>query len=176
MLTVEDYARIRRASRDEMSVRAVARTFRHSRRKVREALREPEPRPYTRTKEPPAPKLDAFKARIDEVLTADEQAPKRQRHTASQVFRRLAAEGYTGGYDQVRRYIARKRRCERETFIPLVHEPGQRAEAVARRAAWLRDRTAFASSVEDVATSVPAVDVPFPDCHGALRTVLPRIW
>lgn len=129
MLTVEDYARIRRASRDGMSVRAIARTFRHSRRKVREALCEPEPRPYTRAKEPPAPKLDAFKARIDEILTSDEEAPRKQRHTASQVFRRLAAEGYTGGYDQVRRYVARKRRRERETFIPLVHEPGQRAEA-----------------------------------------------
>ena len=38
MLTVEDYARIRRAHRDALSVRAIARKFHHSRRKVREAL------------------------------------------------------------------------------------------------------------------------------------------
>lgn len=38
MLTVEDYARIRRASRDGISARAIAWMFRHSRRKVREAL------------------------------------------------------------------------------------------------------------------------------------------
>ena len=31
MLTVEDYGRIRRAHRDRLSIRAIARTFRHSR-------------------------------------------------------------------------------------------------------------------------------------------------
>ena len=47
MLTVEDYARIRRAYRDETSIREIARRCHHSRRKVREALREPEPRGHT---------------------------------------------------------------------------------------------------------------------------------
>jgi len=57
MLTVDDYGRIRRAHRDGMSLRAIARTLHHSRRKIREALACPEPKPYTRTKDPPAPKL-----------------------------------------------------------------------------------------------------------------------
>ena len=48
MLTVEDYGRIRRAHRDSMSIRAIARTFHHSRRKIREVLANPEPRPYSR--------------------------------------------------------------------------------------------------------------------------------
>ena len=129
MLTVEDYGRIRRAHRDGLSVRAIARTLHHSRRKVREALANPEPRPYTRTKDPPAPVLGPFKAVIDAILAADEQAPRKQRHTAAQVFRRLVAEHrYAGGYDQVRRYIQQKRRRARETFIPLAHDPGQRLE------------------------------------------------
>ena len=130
MLTVDDYARIRRAYRDGMSLRAIARTFHHTRRTIREALQNPEPKPYTRTKPPAAPKLDPFKAAIDEILAADEQAPRKQRHTATRVHRRLVAEhGYQGGYDQVRRYIGSKRRRERETFIPLDHDPGRRAEA-----------------------------------------------
>ena len=130
MLTVDDYARIRRAYRDGMSLRAIARTFHHTRRTIREALQNPEPKPYTRTRPPVAPKLDPFKAVIDEILAADEQAPRKQRHTATQVHRRLVAEhGYQGGYDQVRRYIGSKRRRERETFIPLDHDPGRRAEA-----------------------------------------------
>jgi len=49
MLTVEDYGQIRRAKRDGLSIRAIARMFHHSRRKVREALMRPEPAPYTRT-------------------------------------------------------------------------------------------------------------------------------
>ena len=36
MLTVDKYAKIRVARRDGMSIRAIARTFEHSRRKVRE--------------------------------------------------------------------------------------------------------------------------------------------
>lgn len=130
MLSLDDYARIRRAYRDGMSLRAIARTFHHTRRTIREALQNPEPKPYTRTKPATAPKLDPFKAAIDEILAADEQAPRKQRHTATQIHRRLVAEhGYRGGYDQIRRYIGSKRRRERETFIPLDHDPGRRAEA-----------------------------------------------
>ena len=129
MLTVDDYGRIRRAHRDGMSIRAIARTLHHSRRKIREALACPEPGPYTRTKDPPAPKLGSFTPIIDEVLKTDEKEPRKQRHTAAQIFRRLRDEhGYAGGYDQVRRYVGRHRRRQRETFIPLVHEPGQRLE------------------------------------------------
>lgn len=130
MLTVDQFAEIRRAHRDGMSIRAIARQLRHTRRTVRKALAQPEPAPYTRSKPCPAPKLGAFHAVIDAIVAADEQAPRKQRHTAAQIFRRLQTEhGYSGGYDQVRRYLQQHRRRQRETFIPLSHDPGQRAEA-----------------------------------------------
>ncbi len=129
MLTVDDYGQIRRAYRDGLGIRAIARTFHHSRRNVRKALAGPEPQPYTRARDPAAPKLGPFKAIIDQILAEDEQAPRKQRHTAAQIFRRLRDEqGYTGGYDQVRRYLGGHRRRRIETFIPLAHEPGQRLE------------------------------------------------
>jgi transposase len=129
MLSVEDYGVIRRAHRDGMSIRAIARTFHHSRRNVREALASPEPQPYTRIQEADAPKLGPFKATIDQILADDETAPPKQRHTAMQVFRRLRGEHhYAGGYDQVRRYIAGHRQRHEVTFIPLSHDPGQRLE------------------------------------------------
>lgn len=129
MLTVDDYAKIRLAHRDGMSIREIARTFGHSRRKVREVLAHPQPKPYTRTKAPPAPVLGNFHAVIDAILAEDEQAPPKQRHTAMQLFRRLRDEhAYPGGYDQVRRYVQKRRRDHRETFIPLAHDPGQRLE------------------------------------------------
>lgn len=43
MLTVDDYGEIRRAHRDGMSVRALAHTLHHSRRKIREASATSEP-------------------------------------------------------------------------------------------------------------------------------------
>lgn len=131
MLTVEDYGRIRRAYRDGMGIREIARTFGHSRRKVREALREPEPQPYRLSQPRPRKVLtEQYQQWIDAVLTADEQAPRKQRHQASQLYRRLRdEEGYPGSYDQVRRYVAAKRGRRRETFLPLSYEPGQRAES-----------------------------------------------
>jgi transposase len=129
MLTVGDYGQIRRAHRDGLSSRAIARTFHHSRRKVRQVLAQPQPKPSTRSQAPPAPVRGPFHAALDAILAAAEQAPPKQRHTAMQVFRRLRDEhGYSGGYDQVRRYLSKRRRDRRETFIPLAHDPGRRLE------------------------------------------------
>jgi hypothetical protein len=67
---------------------------------------------------------------IDAILLAVQTVPSKQRHTAQQVFRRLTAEqAYSGGYDQIRRYVGSHRRRARETFLPLSHDAGQRAEA-----------------------------------------------
>lgn len=130
MLTVEEYGRIRIAHRDGMSIRQIARRYGHSRRKIRQVLQESEPRPYTLEKDRPAPRLGPYKALIDQILADDAQAPRKQRHTAAKLYRRLRDEhGYLGGYDQVRRYVGKHRRDRRETFIPLTHPPGRRLEA-----------------------------------------------
>ena len=131
MLKVEEYGRIRRAYRDGMSIREIARTYGHSRRKIREALAEAEPRPYTLAQPRPRRVLTAAHQQwIDAILALDEQAPRKQRHTGAQLFRRLRdEEQYVGSYDQVRRYVATKRGRRRETFLPLSYEPGQRAES-----------------------------------------------
>jgi transposase len=130
MLTVEDYAKIRIAKRDGMSIRAICRTHHHSHHTVAKALENPQPRPYTRTKPTFAPVLGPFMPIIDEILLADRSEPAKQRHKASKIYRRLRDEyGYKGGYDQVRRYVKKRRQRQRETFIPLTHDPGQRLEA-----------------------------------------------
>ena len=94
-------------------------------------LAQSEPRPYTLSVPRPRRVLTEVHQRwIDAILTADEQAPRKQRHTATHLFRRLRdEEQYVGGYDQVRRYVAAKRGRQRETFLPLSYEPGQRAES-----------------------------------------------
>jgi transposase len=129
MLTVDHYARIRRAYRDGMSIGEIARRFHHSRRKVREVLRgDGEPKGYSRKRQHYR-RLGGYLGVIEEILSEDEEAPPKQRHTAMRIFERLKAQGYRGGYDAVRRYVAKRRRRERETFIPLVHDPGERVEA-----------------------------------------------
>jgi transposase len=130
MLTVDDFAQIRQARRDGLSIRQLAKQFRHSNRTIAKVLGQAEPKAYTLAKPRPAPVFGNFRAIVDEILTQDRTAPPKQRHTAQQIFRRLVSEhNYTGGYDQVRRYVQRYRLERRETFIPLEHPPGHRLEA-----------------------------------------------
>lgn len=129
MLTVDDYGAIRRARRDGMSIRQLARQFGHTRKTVRHALGHAEPRPAP-TRGRKAPILGPVEPIIDRILADDEDAPPKQRHTAAQVHRRLRDEhAYPGGYAQVQRYVLKHRRRHRETFIPLGHLPGRRMEA-----------------------------------------------
>jgi transposase len=130
MLTVDHFAQIRQARRDGLTIRQIADQLGHSTKTVHKALRESEPKPYALAQPRPAPVFGPFRPVVDAMLTTDETAPRKQRHTAAQIFRRLRAEyGYTGGYDQIRRYLQDRRRQQRETFIPLDHPPGHRAEA-----------------------------------------------
>ncbi len=130
MVTVDDYGAIRRARRDGLAIRQIARQFGHSRRTVRHALVHADPHPEPLTRNRSAPRLGPFQAVIDQILLDDETAPPKQRHTAAQVFRRIRDErGYVGGYAQVQRYLREHRRRHEETFIPLGHLPGHRLEA-----------------------------------------------
>ena len=107
MLTVDDFGRIRRAHRDGMSIREISRTFHHSRKTIRKALRSDggEPEPYRTRESQPAPKLGPFHETILQILQEDEQAPPKQRHTVTRIFERLCDEqGYTGSYSTVRRF------------------------------------------------------------------------
>jgi transposase len=130
VVTVDDYGAIRRARRDGLSIRQIARQFGHSRKTVRHALVHADPHPEPLTRDRAAPKLGPFRAVIDQILVDDQGAPPKQRHTAAQIYRRIRDErGYAGGYAQVQRYLRGHRRRHEETFIPLGHLPGQRLEA-----------------------------------------------
>lgn len=83
------------------------------------------------SKEEHESKLDPFKPLIDEWLEADKLAPRKQRHTAKRIYRRLRdeAEGFNCSYRLVALYVAEKkaelRLKKTEGYIPLVHHPGE---------------------------------------------------
>jgi transposase len=130
MLTVDHYARIRQLRRDGLTIRQIADQLNHSPKTILKALAQPEPVPPAASAPRPAPVFGPFRALVDAILAEDATAPRKQRHTATRVYRRLVAEhSYTGSYDQVRRYLQQRRGDRRETFIPLEHRPGVRAEA-----------------------------------------------
>jgi transposase len=130
MLTVDDFAQIRQARRDGLSIRQLTKRFGHSPKTILKVLGQAEPKPYTLSKPRSAPVFDKFRPIVDEILEQDRTAPPKQRHTAKQLYRRLVYEhGYTGSYHPVQRYVKQLRLERRETFIPLEHPLGHRLEA-----------------------------------------------
>jgi transposase len=130
MLTVNEFARIRQLRRDGLTIRQIADELHHSPKTILKAIGNPEPVSARPSAPRAAPVFGPFRPFVDEILAGDDTAPRKQRHSAAQIYRRLVAEkGYIGKYDQVRRYLRRRRLDRRETFIPLEHRPGVRAEA-----------------------------------------------
>ena len=69
-------------------------------------LRHAEPVPYTLLQPRAAPVFGPVRDVVDAILAADENAPRKQRHTAKRVFDRLRDEcGFTGGYTIIKDYM-----------------------------------------------------------------------
>ena len=126
MYYVEMYARVRRACMVEgMSVREASRVFGLHRDTVRKMLAYSAPPGYRRQDPPRRPKLEPFIGVIGAILEADQQVPRKQRHTAKRIFERLRDEhGFTGQYTIVKDYVRERRRRGQEMFVPLAHSPG----------------------------------------------------
>ena len=126
MYYVEMYARVRRACMVEgMSVREASRVFGLHRDTVRKMLAYSAPPGYRRQDPPRRPKLEPFIGVIGAILEADQQVPRKQRHTAKWIFERLRDEhGFTGQYTIVKDYVRERRRRGQEMFVPLAHSPG----------------------------------------------------
>jgi hypothetical protein len=76
---------------------------------VREALASSVP-PGRKRPPPKSTVLDPWKPLIEEWLTADRSAPRKQRHTARRVFQRLVEEhGAEVAESTVRRFVAEVR-------------------------------------------------------------------
>ena len=131
---VELFEQIRRdRDREELSERALAARYRVGRGTVRQALVSPVPPARKRPEGRPAPKLGEYRQLIDEWLTADLEAPRKQRHTARRIWRRLVDEHGVDVAEATVREHVRKRRREMgltvgQVFIPQAHTPARTAE------------------------------------------------
>ena len=130
MLVVETIAKIRRAYfAQKRPIKAICREFRLSRKVVRKVIRsEATEFRYERGRQP-LPRIDPWRAQLDELLLANEGKAARERLTLIRIFEELRGLGYEGSYDAVRRY-AKKWRVEHgaataEAYVPLSFAPGE---------------------------------------------------
>jgi len=74
------------------------------------------------------PVLGPYLHVIDEWLENDRREPRKQRHTATRIYRRLQSEhGYTGGLTSVKEYVRKRKRLMYENnagYLPLGHPKG----------------------------------------------------
>ena len=115
------------------TVAGVAAKFGVHRRLVRQALAGALP-PVHRYPARAKPKLDAVLAFIDTVLDEDQRAPRKQRHTARRIHRRIAKEfaDVSVAESTVRNHVRERKRqlglVRRETFVPQSYVWGQEAQ------------------------------------------------
>ncbi len=124
---MQDWTDIRRQVLVEgASKRSVCRQYGIAHKTLQKILAHSEPPGYRQQMPRPQTKLGPYLGVIEEILTADRQAPAKQRHTAKRIFERLRDEhGYAGGITQVKVAVARLRRHAAEVYVPLAHEPGR---------------------------------------------------
>lgn len=139
-----------RVLRDEESIREIQRETGLHFKTIKKILTHPSPPPFqspARTKTKIGPYLD----RIAAILKADEDFPKKQRHTAKRVFEVIREEGYSGGYTQVKEAVQHLKRITQEVFVPLVHRPGEAqvdfGQALVKMAGVLRKVMFFAMAL-----------------------------
>jgi len=133
VLKVDQYEMLRTAYRVYgKSINEIARITGHSRNTVRKALRG-EPWGYRERDRQPFPVLGKYLGVIDGWLKGDKDRPRKQRHTARRIYRRLVEEyGYRGSEGTVRRYVRLAKVIlgldMSGVFIPCDPEAGYEAE------------------------------------------------
>lgn len=133
MLKVDQYGYIRIANRVYgKSVRQIARETGHSKNTIKKVLRGEFCGYRSRTSQP-YPVLGSYVNIIDKWLTDDKTQPKKQRHTAVRIYRRLKQEhGFFGAETTVRKYVKEAKLrlglCGQQAFIPCEPTLGGEAE------------------------------------------------
>ena len=121
---MESISKIRRwILREGQSIRSVARTTGLSRNTIKKYLKEASPPSYQRQAPPVRHKLcNGFDLRLQELFGQDLKRPRRERRTAQKLYEQLVAEGYTGSYSPVQRFVRELKQAgagSGDAFIPL---------------------------------------------------------
>ena len=114
------------------TIKGVAKKLGVHRRLVRQAIKDALP-PERKTQDRSRPILGPVQSFIDEILEADRQAPRKQRHTAHRIYVRIDQERhYKIAESTVRQYVRQRKRQMGlgggEIYIPQSYQWGDQAQ------------------------------------------------
>jgi transposase len=127
--------------RDKKGIRQIVRELGVARNTVRKILADEtcEPPRYRLGQPKRQPVMGAYLGVIEGWLKADEEAPRKQRHTAKRIYERLREEyGFTGSERRVREVVAECQKKPKEGFLPLGFQPGEMAQVD-----WIEEAPVF---------------------------------
>jgi transposase len=115
------------------SITEISRQTGHDRKTIRMYIKKDDWNEKEPNASPEAefPKLTPFKKTIDEWLTEDKKAKRKQRHTARRVYNRLVEkyrENFTCSYRTVAGYVSKRKKeiyGKLPGYLPLEHKPGE---------------------------------------------------
>lgn len=123
---MDQWIELRRQIRNgEASLRQLERDTGIHRQTLRKIRDHSEPPGYQRTKPVEKSKIGPYLGRIREIIDADKQMHKKQRHTAKKILEILQSEGFTGSYTIVKDAVREIKKTSKEVFMPLSQRPGE---------------------------------------------------
>jgi transposase len=109
---------------DGLSQNEVAERLRHSKRSVKSALENPEPRQYTLSGPRKAPVAETVRPIVQQWLQDDQSKPRKQRHTQTRIYERLRDEyQFTGSLRTISTLVKKLQGRTPEVFCPIDHPP-----------------------------------------------------
>jgi len=116
--------------RQGKSKKWIAEEFGLSRNTVAKYLEHPEPPEYRIRQARARPVASKWEEHVRLILAEDQDAPRKQKHTAKRIFDRLVSEqGYDGSERTIRALVASLRsNASSRAFVPLVFAPGKDAQ------------------------------------------------
>jgi len=125
---MEDWSEIRRRVLvADVSKRQILREPKLHWQPLKKILEHSEPPGYRQQQPRLRKKLGAFLERIKQILKEDQAMPRKQRHTAKRIWKRLREEGFTGGYTVVKDAVREVLSTLAMTSAPACSRAGHRA-------------------------------------------------
>jgi transposase len=114
---------------DGLSQNEVAKKLGHSKRSVKQALENPEPREYSLSSPRRCPVADMVRTIVERWLQEDKSKPRKQRHTQTRIYERLRDEyQFTGSLRTISTLVKTLQAKPPEVFCPIDHPPGDEVQ------------------------------------------------